>query len=136
MSIINRKFGEDIPDIQVTFGYITFIKRQEFSIPKTHNNDAFVVADGTVEERGKPITINQKHKNSRVLQVNRDGHKPYIRRHRYAIQPKDLIWFENKRYVAVGIQNYGRYVKVENREKVIRTDHISKKYCFGSFYYN
>ena len=136
MSIIHKKFWIDVPDLKVTYGYITFIKRQEYSISKTHNNDAFVIAGGTDQTRCKPLVVKQKHRNNRVIQLNRKGFEPSIRKHRYSLQPKDLIWIENKKYIVVGIQNKGKYIKVENSKKVFPVKLIEKKYCFGSFSYN
>jgi len=136
MSIINQKFEDDIVDVQITFGYITFIKRIQNNIVKTHNNDAFVIADGTNQTRCKPMLIKQKHRNNRAIQLNRKGFEPSIRKQRYSLQPKDLIWIGGKKYVVVGIQNKGKYVKVENSKKVFPVKLIEKKYCFGSFSYN
>jgi hypothetical protein len=136
MSIINQKFEDDIVDVQITFGYITFIKRIQNNIVKTHNNDAFVIADGTTQTRCKPVLIKQKHRHNRAIRLNRKGFEPSVRKQRYSLQPKDLIWIGGKKYVVVGIQNKGKYVKVENSKKVFPVKLIEKKYCFGSFSYN
>jgi hypothetical protein len=136
MSIIHKKFWNDIPDLMVTYGYITFLKRQEFNITKSHNNDAFVIAGGTTETRCKITTIKQKHRNNKAIQLNRKGFKPSIRKQRYVIQPYDLIWIDNQRYVAIGVQSKGMYIKVKNSKKVFPVKNITKKYHFGSFSYN
>jgi hypothetical protein len=136
MSIIHNKFRQDIPDVKITFGYITFIKRNEIGLPKTHYNDAFVIAGGTDQERCKPIEITQKHRNNRAIQLNRNGFKPAIRKQRYSIQPKDLIWIGGKRLIVGGIQNKGSQVKIANSKKVLPTKNIEKIYNFGSFAYN
>jgi len=136
MSIIRKRFWNDILDLKVTYGYITFLKRQEFGINKSHNNDAFIIANGSIQERIKSINIKQKHRNNRAIQLNRKGFKPSIRKQRYAIQPKDLIWICNKRYVVIGIQNSGAYIKVENCKKILPVSQIIKIYNFGSLTYN
>ncbi|MBU0846813.1 HNH endonuclease [Patescibacteria group bacterium] len=136
LSIINKKFRQDIPNVNITFGYITFVKRQELSLLKTHYNDAFVITGGNGQERITPIIIKQKHRNNRAIQLNRKGFAPAIRKQRYVIQPKDLIWIDGKKYVAKGIQNKGTYVRVENLKKVLKTNTIEKIYQFGSFLYN
>ncbi len=98
--------------------------------------DAFVIANGTTQERTTTIVIKQKHRNNRALQLNRNGFAPSIRKQRYSIQPKDLIWIDNKKYIVSGIQNKGAYVKVENSKKVFATKNIERIYNFGSFAFN
>ena len=136
MNIIKNKFKKDLPDINITFGYKTFVDRNKLGIEKTHFNDAFVIAGGTNQERITPITITQKHRNNRAIQLNRNGFSPSIRRKRYSIQPKDLVWIDGKKYKTIGVQNKGEYVKVENSKKVFAVKNIEKKYHFGGFAYN
>jgi hypothetical protein len=133
MSIIQKKFWNDIPNLKVTYGYITFLKRQENNISKSHNNDAFVIANGTTQIRCSITSIRQKHRNNRGLQLNRKGFEPSIRKQRYKIQPKDLVWVDNKKYIVVGVQNKGSYVKVENTKKVLSVKNIKRIYNYGSF---
>lgn len=135
MSIIHRKFAEDIPKAEITYGYITQANRNKLGLEKTHCNDAFVIAGGTNQKRTKPILITQKRRNNRAIQLNRKGFKPSIRKQRYAIQPKDLVWIDNKKYIVSGIQNKGAYVKVKDSKKVLPTKKIQKAYHFGSFAY-
>lgn len=135
MSIINRKFAEDIPDAEITYGYITQANRNQLGLDKTHYNDAFVIAGGTDQKRIEPITITQKRRNNRAIQLNRKGFKPSIRKKRYAIQPKDLVWINNKKYVVCGMQNKGAYVKVQDSKKLFPKRNIQKVYHFGSFAY-
>jgi hypothetical protein len=135
LSIISKRFKKDIPDVNITFGYITFIKRNRLHLRKTHYNDAFVIAGGCTQERCLPIVIKQKHRNNRAIQLNRKGFSPSIRKRRYAIQPKDLIWIDGKRYVVKGIQSKGFYVLVEDSKKVFATKNIEKAYHYGSFCY-
>jgi len=136
MSIINKKFQQDIPDAKIAFGYKTFVDRNKLGLEKSHTNDAFVIAGGTTQERCQSITITQKHRNNRVIQMNRKGFAPSIRKQRYVIQPKDLIWIGGEKFVAKGIQNKGTYLMVENSKKVYPTKRIEKVYHFGGFSYN
>ncbi len=136
MSIIQKRFREDFPDANFTYGYITFCKRQEYNIEKTHNNDAFVIAGETSShERCNPIFITQKRRNNRALQLNRKGFAPSIRRQRYPIQPHDLVWIEGKKYIAKGSQNKGKYILIEGMKKVQSINKIEKIYHFGSLVY-
>ena len=135
MSIIQKRFKQDFSGANFTFGYITFCKRQEYGIEKSHNNDAFIIAGGTTQERCKRLNITQKHRNNRAIQLNRKGYKPSIRRQRYPIQPHDLIWINNKKHVVKGTQNKGSYILVEGSKKVLPTNQIEKVYHFGGLVY-
>jgi hypothetical protein len=136
MSIINERFHIDIPELNITFGYKTFVDRNKLGLEKTHYNDAFVIANGSNQDKCKPIEIKQKHKNNRKLQIQKKGHKPAIRRQRYKIQPKDLIWVSGKRYIAEGTQDKGRYIIIQNSKRLMPTKNIEKIYNFGSIAYN
>ena len=136
MSIIQNRFQQDIPDSKITFGYITFLERRKLGIEKSHCNDAFIIASGSNQERCNSISIIQKHRNNRAIQMNRNGFSPSIRKQRYSIQPKDLIWIDSKKHIVSGIQNKGAYIKVENSKKVFPTKSIERSYHFGSFSFN
>ena len=79
MSIINKRFLGDIPNLKVTYGNITFVDRNKLGLEKTYYNDAFVISGGNSQQRCKLIEIKQKHRNNRVLQLNRKGFKPSIK---------------------------------------------------------
>ena len=134
MTTIKSRFISDIPNLNITFGYLTSIKRNEQNLKKTHYNDAFIIAGGTTQERISSIEILQKHKNNRSLQLNRKGFKPAIRRQRYKIQPKDLIWINGIKHTAKGTHQLGNRVVVNDKKS---TSYLIKKvqkiYNFGSF---
>lgn len=136
MSIIHSRFIKDIIDIKIVFGYKTFVDRNNLGLEKIHYNDAFVIAGGTNQIRCKSITIKQKHRNNRKLQIQRNGFKLSIRRQRYKIQPRDLVWVENKQYITKGIRNYGTIVIIEGRTKEFGIKKIKKTYHFGSLAFN
>ena len=131
MAIIRTKFWVDVPDLKVSYGYITFVNRIALDLEKTHYNDAFVIAGGSDQQRIEPVEIIQKHKNNRVLQLNRKGFAPSIRRKRYAIQPKDLVWINGERKVVSGVHSYGKYILSENKIYSVKT--IKKIFHFGTF---
>jgi hypothetical protein len=135
MSTIGKRFYRDLPDFKETFGYITFVNRNKLGLEKTHFNDAFVIANGTNQERITPIIIRQKRRNNRALQLNRKGFKPSIRKQRYKIQPKDLVWIGGKKYVAISTHNNGTRVIVEENKKSYAIKKIEKIYNFGTFTY-
>lgn len=138
MSIINNRFLVDIPDMKITYGYITQMKRNELNIEKTHSNDAFIIAGGDYQERCRPITIEQKHRNNRKLQIQRKGHKPLIRRKRYKIQPKDIFWVNGKQYICKGMCGYGAQISciLNNKIKYYNMKLVQKYFNFGSFVWN
>lgn len=136
MSIIQNKFVEDIPNVNITFGYKTFVNRIQLGLEKTHYNDAFVISGGANQDRISPIVIQQKRRNNRAIQLNRKGFKPSIRKQRYPIQPKDLIWIGGKKYTASGTHQKGARVVVQETKKSIAVKKVERIYNFGSFAYN
>jgi hypothetical protein len=117
MNIINRKFYNDISDLQVTYGNITFVDRNFLNLTKTHYNDAFVISGGSNQKRITPFEIKQVHINNRVLQVNRKGFKPSIKREKSKISPGDLFWIGIKKFVCKGMFNKGDYVLFGDSKK-------------------
>ena len=111
MNVIRKKLLAFYPDAIETFGYITKANRYHYGIDKTHSNDAFVIAGGSDQDRSGISTLSFKRKNNRSLQKNRNGFAPAIRRQRYKIQPKDIIIWSGKSYMAQGVQNKGAYLK-------------------------
>lgn len=136
MSIIRSRFYKDIPDLNITYGYKTFTDRNTQWLEKTHYTDAFIIAGGSIQERQKTIDIKQKHINNRAIQLNRKGFKPSIRKQRYSIQPKDLVWIDGKKEVANGTHCSGTRVIIERNKKSIAIKKIEKVYNFGSLCYN
>ena len=119
MNIIRSQLLHLCPDAIETFGYITKANRYQQGIEKTHANDAFTIAGGSIQEREIEQTITFKRKNNRAIQKNRNGFAPSIRKQRYAIQPKDLVQFEGKQYQAIGMQNKGAYLKMTDGIKAV-----------------
>ena len=138
MSIINKRFQEDLPDIRTAFGYETFIKRNELSLDKTHETDAFVIAGGTIQGRSKPTEVVQVHRNNRVLQLNRKGFKPSIKRDKSKINPKDIFWVEGKQYICKGMFNKGTYVLYGEAKKkeYFNYKKVEKVFHNGSLIWN
>ncbi len=72
MSIIRWRIVEELKkkfkNVEITYGYITKSKRIELGIFKTHNNDAFVIAGGTLKhKRSQSYLIKQVRKQNRKL---------------------------------------------------------------------
>ncbi|MFW9996987.1 MAG: RNA-guided endonuclease IscB, partial [Candidatus Odinarchaeota archaeon] len=51
-----------------TYGYLTKRKRITLELPKSHSNDAFVIANGTDQKRATPLQLEQVRRNNRSLQ--------------------------------------------------------------------
>jgi len=122
MSIIRWKILESIKDkfknidISYTYGYITKMKRSNLKLPKSHTNDAFIVAEGNRDrERTHTYSIIQNRRNNRKLQQNRKGFKPSVRKQRYSLQPKDLVKINNKLCIVRGCFNYGKWISLKDK---------------------
>ena len=139
MSTTRLKILERIKDfcsnVNVTYGYVTKVKRVENNIEKTHNNDAFVIAAGNNQKRSIVYSIEQKKHNNRCLQTNRKGYKPSIRRKRSLIQPKDLFWVDGIGYRAKTMFSYGKYVLYGDvkKKEYFNTEKIKKYFNVNSW---
>jgi hypothetical protein len=81
-SYVLPKMQEEFPNIQIntTKGYITKVDREELGITKTHNNDAFVIAGGRLQQRAEHVyEISQMRKNNRSLELFYDAQYTDIR---------------------------------------------------------
>lgn len=138
MSIIQKRFWKDIPDLKVTFGNVTFIDRNKINLPKTHYNDAFVISGASNQTRTNPLEIKQVHRNNRVLQVNRKGFKPSIKREKSKINPGDIFWVNKMRYVCKGMFSYGKQILFGTMKKkeYLSFAKVTKVFRFGSFVWN
>ena len=117
MNTVNIRLKELLPDAVFTYGYETKQKRYQHNIEKSHTNDAFVIANGTIQQRIETKEYFFKRKNNRSLGKQRNGFAPSSRKQRYPIQPKDLIRYEGELYQAIGTQNKGKYVCFNIGEK-------------------
>lgn len=138
MAIINKRFWNDIPTLKVTYGNVTFVNRNELGLEKTHYNDAFVISGGTIQKRVEPFQIIQKHRNNRVLQLNRKGFKPSIKREKSKINPLDIFYIGKKSFICTGMFNKGRYIMygTTKKKEYFRFSDVTKIFKFGSFSWN
>ncbi len=119
---IVEKLREKFKNVEITYGYITKGKRVELGISKTHNNDAFVIAGGSLQKRNSIVyKIKQKRKNNRSIQTNRRGCERIIKKNRYRYSPKDLVKFRNKIYKVLGVFNLGKYIRIRREKEIINT---------------
>jgi hypothetical protein len=135
MSIIHKRFYRDISGLKVTYGYETFIKRNELGLEKSHSTDAFVIANGSVQDRTKDMQVKQIHRNNRVLQLNRKGFKPSIKRTKSKVNPEDLFWVDGKQYSCKAMFNKGAYIcygRMDKRE-YFKFSRVEKIFQQGSF---
>ena len=67
MSIVHWKLV-NLLSCNYTYGYITKANRIKHNLAKSHSNDAFVIANGTNQERVKSIKFEQIRRNNRSLE--------------------------------------------------------------------
>jgi hypothetical protein len=136
MNLVKNNYRKLFPNCKLVYGNETFIKRSALRLEKTHYNDAFVIAGGTNQIKVSPIFIGQKHRNNRILQYNKKGGKPLIRRQRYSIQPKDVITVKGKKYVCTGCHCHGKmmYGIYKNKIYHIGIKKVQKVFHTGSIY--
>jgi 5-methylcytosine-specific restriction endonuclease McrA len=118
----------------VTYGHETATKRNALGIEKSHVNDALVIAGGVDQERCLPYKVEQKRINNRVLQTNRKGFIPSIRRQRHKIQNRDFVWISDKKYSCGGVASRGAEVYYFDgiEKKQISSKKVGKFYSTGS----
>ena len=105
-----------------TYGAITKYHRIRRGLEKSHVNDAFVIAGGSVQERSKSQQLTQTRRNNRSIQTNRKGYKPSIRRQRYKLQPNDLVRHNSLLCRVKGVFGYGKWVRIVTKVgKVVNT---------------
>ena len=133
MSIVGGMFRKFL-DCDVTYGYKTCAKRKELGLEKSHVNDAFVIAGGTIQKRCLSGKIEQKRINNRTLQTNRKGFSKSIRKQRHKIQNRDFIWIDNKKYLSGGVAHKGAriYYFDGSEKKFISSKRIEKIYSTDS----
>ena len=116
-----------------TYGYITKTNRIKQGITKSHANDAFIIAGGTIQKRCKPHITRQVRRNNRKLQMNRKGFGCSIRRQRYSLQPNDLVRYDGKKCRVKGVFNRGSWVRLIDASKEVINSNIKnvKLICYG-----
>ena len=114
MSTVRWKLVEALK-ANITYGYLTKLKRKELNLVKSHTNDAFVIANGKFQIRANTYSISQNRRNNRCLQKNRKGYKRSTRRQRYDLRPKDLVKLGTRILKAIGIHSCGRYIKLKSK---------------------
>jgi RRXRR protein/HNH endonuclease len=67
MSTIYQKLL-DILKAEQAYGYETKFNREQLELPKSHHNDAFVIAGGTIQVRIKPLMLEQIRRNKRSME--------------------------------------------------------------------
>lgn len=118
MNVIRKRLLLHYPQAIETFGYVTKENRQILSIPKTHENDAFVIAGGMEQSRAEKQDYKFKQSNNRVIGINRKGFQPTARKVRYPIQSGDVIKYCGQIYISKGNSNKGKSVLIEIEGKV------------------
>lgn len=111
MTMVRWKLVNSL-DCQHTYGHITKHNRIKQQLPKSHYNDAFIIAGGTTQSKCKTTYSKPRRRNNRSLQKNRKGFKPSIRKQRYSLQPNDLVKYDKKVCRVKGVFSYGKWVRL------------------------
>lgn len=147
ISMINKLFWKDYPNMSVTYGNITFVNRCKFGIEKSHSNDAFVIAGGdNTYTRSIERNLAQKRRNDRQLQWNyikknnlhkfrrlRSGRKPY--------HSGDLLLIDGKWIECKGMQSNSVVIGFRKNNKgtniaiTVSQKKISKSYRRAGIYF-
>lgn len=138
MNVIRKRLLEYYLEAIETFGYETKVKIRNSNLEKSHINDAFVIANGSIQERIKSFNIKQKRRNNRCLQLNRKGYKPSIKKEKSKVNPGDLFWIKGKKYICKGMHSYGRYICYGSTKlkEYFKFSNVTKIFKFGSFVWN
>ncbi len=67
MSTIHKKLLEEF-DAEQAYGYETKFKREKLNLDKSHHNDAFCIANGTVQTRSKSLILEEIRRNKRSME--------------------------------------------------------------------
>jgi hypothetical protein len=67
MSTVYQKLL-DILNAERAYGYETKFNREKLELPKSHYNDAFIIAGGTTQIRVKPLMLEQIRRNKRSIE--------------------------------------------------------------------
>ncbi len=118
MSVIRKRLLEYYSMAIETFGYITKENRQRLGIPKSHENDAFVISGGEYQDRSETQIYKFKQANNRSIGMNRKGFAPTARKIRYPIQSGDIIYYNKRTYISKGNSNKGRSILIEVNNKI------------------
>ena len=94
-----------------------------------------MISNGTNQSRTKAIEIKQVHRNNRVLQLNRKGFKPSIKKEKSKANPGDLFWVTGKQYTCTGMFNKGKYICYgsTSKKEYFNFTKVEKIYKQGSF---
>ncbi len=126
MNIVKKRLVETL-GCEITYGYFTKHNHIALDLPKSHVNDAFVIAGGVNHIRSNyTYTVTHTRRNNRSIQTNRKGYKPSIRRQRYILQPNDLVKHNGLLCRVKGVFNYGKWVRLVDSAGTIINSNIKK----------
>jgi 5-methylcytosine-specific restriction endonuclease McrA len=110
MTMVRWKIVERL-NCHHTYGDRTKYHRTRIGLPKSHVNDAFIIAEGNNKhQRSQVFYVKQVRRNNRSIQKNCKGFRRAFRNQRYKYQPNDLVRFKGKIYRVNGTHNKGTRV--------------------------
>lgn len=147
MSMINKRFWKDYPNMSVTYGNITFVNRCKFGIEKSHSNDAFIIAGGDNSySRSIEMDLGQKRRNDRQLQWNYVKKNKFhkfrrLREGRKSYHSGDLLLIDGKWVECKGMQNnsvvigFRKNIRGNNSAITVSQKKITKSYRRAGIYF-
>ncbi len=114
MNIVRWRIVEELKKtgilVKTTYGYITKSKRIENKIPKSHDNDAFVIAGGTNQQRANIYSIKQVRRSNRKLFKGARSHiKNTAQRFIQGFQRYDKVLYKGKECFIFGRRVRGAF---------------------------
>ena len=125
--------------------YFEQIRRNNRSLEKFYDAKYVDIRDKSIKT-GQELFCGRRTRNKNLNEENlhkyrgakKSKGRRNIRKQRYAYQPKDIVIFEGKKYSVQGVQNKGKYIKLMEMSKPVKTD-LVKPYMFRkgfSMFYN
>ncbi|CEP77375.1 hypothetical protein [Defluviitoga tunisiensis] len=125
--------------------YFEQIRRNNRSLEKFYDAKYVDIRDKSIKT-GQELFCGRRTRNKNLNEENlhkyrgakKSKGRRNIRKQRYAYQPKDIVIFESKKYSVQGVQNKGKYIKLMEMSKPVKTD-LVKPYMFRkgfSMFYN
>jgi len=68
-----NKLKDSFRNVEHTYGHITKAHRIQQGLEKSHHNDAYCIAGGNLQQRAKPISLEQNRRNNRSLETFYDA---------------------------------------------------------------
>lgn len=120
MTAVRWRLAKEL-DAEIAYGYETKSKRIALGLPKSHANDAFCIAGGTIQARSPVLTLKHVRRNNRSLEKFYDSKVVDIRTGKI-VKGNELNCGRRTRNKNLNTENLRKYrgVKVKKGRRSIR----------------